>query len=235
MIPLHNEEGNIVDLLGEIRAVLDGLWDYEIICVDDASSDRTLEILKSVKQHNDRLRIVCHARCCGQSAALMSGVLFAKKTWIVTLDGDGQNDPQDIPKLLAVLKDSDPSSPIEMVIGWRQQRRDRALKRWASRWANRIRCAILHDNVPDVGCGLKVLSRSAFLELPCFDHMHRFLPTLINRHGGEVAVVPIRHRPRLHGDSKYGVWDRFLVGVLDIFGVWWLRQRGCQTRREEFE
>jgi dolichol-phosphate mannosyltransferase len=173
--------------------------------------------------------VVRHRASAGQSAAIASGVRAARGIWIVTLDGDGQNDPADAPKLLARARE--PDAPA-LVAGWRTTRRDTGLKRASSRIANAVRGALLGDRTPDTGCGLKVFRRATFLALPGFDHMHRFLPALVRRAGGAVVNVPVRHRPRGAGRSKYGVLDRLGVGIVDLFGVMWLQRRALAAELE---
>jgi dolichol-phosphate mannosyltransferase len=176
------------------------------------------------------LRVLRHRRSAGQSAALVSAIRAARGTWIATLDGDGQNDPADIPALLARAEAAD--SPA-LVAGWRARRRDTALKRLSSRLANAVRGALLGDRTPDTGCGLKVFRRETFLRLPPFDHMHRFLPALVRRDGGTVVNQRVNHRPRAAGRSKYGVMNRLFVGIVDLFGVMWLQRRPIRPERDD--
>jgi dolichol-phosphate mannosyltransferase len=166
-------------------------------------------------------------RGCGQSAAIRSGVKAARGAWIATLDGDGQNDPADIPALWRIAQDS-PATPRLLIAGHRSRRQDSPSKRRASRIANAVRRRLLHDDTPDTGCGLKLFRRDLFLDLPYFDHMHRFLPALVLREGGVVRSVPVNHRPRERGVSKYGVFDRLAVGITDLIGVMWLRRRASR-------
>ncbi|MEO5573254.1 MAG: glycosyltransferase family 2 protein [Gammaproteobacteria bacterium] len=222
VVPVHNEEGNIEPLIGEIRAALDGVLDYEVIYVDDGSSDATLQRLIALRNGFNRLRILNHRKSCGQSTAVLTGARAARAAWIVTLDGDGQNDPADIPALLAARSGAD--GP-QLICGRRRRRNDSWLKRLSSRVANRVRAGLLKDNTPDTGCGLKLFSRSAFLALPHFDHMHRFLPALMLRNGGRVVNVDVNHRARGHGKSNYGLHNRLWVGIIDMFGVMWLQRR----------
>ena len=225
VIPVKNEAGNIAPLVAEIAAALDpsGI-DYEIVYVDDGSSDATAAEIARLGTANPRLRLVRHARSCGQSAAIRSGVKAARAAWIATLDGDGQNDPADIPALWQIAR-SAPLSPPLLIAGHRAHRRDSGTKRWSSKIANAVRRAMLHDDTPDTGCGLKLFSRALYLDLPFFDHQHRFLPALVLREGGIVRSLPVNHRPRERGVSKYGTWDRLWVGIADLFGVMWLRRR----------
>ncbi|MEX2450974.1 MAG: glycosyltransferase family 2 protein [Rhodospirillales bacterium] len=224
VVPVHNEADNVAPLIEEIRTALAPMGRYEIIYVDDGSTDATLETLKSLRRTHPELRIVRHLACCGQSTAVATGVRIARAGIIATLDGDGQNDPADIPALLAVFRQS-PNPDLVLVAGWRAKRRDTWLKRLSSRIANKIRAAMLKDDTRDSGCGLKVFSRAAFLDMPRFDHMHRFLPALMKRRGGTVIPVAVNHRPRERGQSKYGVMNRLWVGIVDLFGVMWLQRR----------
>jgi len=222
VIPVHDEADCVAPLLREIRAALDGQVEYEVVVVDDASTDATLDRLRHAMDGDRRLMVVRHRTRCGQSAALQTGVRAARGTWIATLDGDGQNDPADIPRLLALARA--PGGPA-MVAGHRRVRRDDWRKRLGSRFANAIRRAILGDATPDSGCGLKIFVRDVYLALPCFDHMHRFLPALFQARGARVVVAEVNHRPRLAGVSKYGTLERAWVGFIDLAGVFWLQRR----------
>jgi dolichol-phosphate mannosyltransferase len=230
VIPLYNEAGNVLPLAGEVFAALDG-EDFELLLVDDASTDATLAEMRQARAAlGPRLRILRHRRRAGQSTALLTGVRAARSPWVASLDGDGQNDPADIPRLLARLREPGFAPGVQLVIGDRRRgRHDRWLRRVSSRVANAVRNAVLHDGVPDSGCGLKLLRRDAFLALPYFDHMHRFLPVLVRQAGGQVLSVPVSHRPRLRGQSKYGVANRLFVGIVDLFGVAWLGRRNRHT------
>jgi dolichol-phosphate mannosyltransferase len=227
VIPVKNEAGNIAPLVAEIVAALDGVAQYEIVYVDDGSDDMTAAELRRLQAQLPLLRLVRHAESCGQSAAIRSGVKAAHGRWIATLDGDGQNDPADIPALWRLARES-PAVPPLLLAGHRARRQDSWSKRQASLLANRVRRRLLHDDTPDTGCGLKLFPRALFLDLPYFDHMHRFLPALVLREGGVVRSVPVNHRPRRHGSSKYGVLDRLWVGVTDLAGVLWLRRRSTR-------
>jgi len=193
-----------------------------VIFVDDGSTDATAERLAALRKGCPQLRVLRHEKNAGQSAALVSGLLAAQAPWVATLDGDGQNDPADIPALYTIAQADD---SLWLVGGWRQQRCDSGIKRLSSRIANGVRAALLGDATPDTGCGLKLLRREDCLQLPRFDHMHRFLPALVLRAGGGVRSVPVNHRPRERGVSKYGVFNRLWVGIVDLFGVMWLRRR----------
>lgn len=226
VIPVHNEADNIVPLLEEIVVALNSAEAYEIIVVDDGSQDNTGEMLQQVQQRFAQLRVIRHAQSCGQSTAIHSGIKAAKQPIIATLDGDGQNDPADIPRLYELLQQHRHSnSLLWMVAGWRNKRHDSAWKLFSSKFANTVRSALLSDHTPDTGCGLKVFLRDKFLELPYFDHMHRFLPALIIRAGGQVISEPVNHRARSQGVSKYGTLDRLWAGITDLAGVIWLIRR----------
>jgi len=231
VVPVHNERDNILPLLGEITTALRGKADFEIVYVDDCSGDGSLDVLKAAKARFPELRIIRHLTQSGQSTAIRNGIKAARGAWIATLDGDGQNDPADIPKLLAMREKSDPD--IKLFAGWRVNRRDSGSKRWASKFANAIRSRMLNDATPDTGCGTKLFEREAFLDLPYFDHMHRYLPALMLRAGWQVESVPVNHRSRGTGISKYNNLNRALVGISDLRGVAWLIRRGKRTRVEE--
>ena len=224
VIPARNEAPNVAPLVAEIRRALDGRIDYEIVYVDDGSGDETAGEVRRVAGEFPRVRLVRHRTGCGQSMAILTGVKAARAGWIATLDADGQNDPADIPALWEIAR-SAPTLPPLMVAGLRRKRHDTWSKRAASRVANAIRRALLGDGTPDTGCGLKVFPRDFFLELPRFDHMHRFLPALTMRQGGNVVSVSVNHRPRERGQSNYGVFDRLWVGIADLLGVMWLMRR----------
>jgi dolichol-phosphate mannosyltransferase len=231
VVPVFNEQDNVGPLLQEIVAALRGRIDFEAVFVDDDSKDGTLAALQALKPEVPELRVLHHARQSGQSTAIRNGVRAAHAPWIATLDGDGQNDPADIPKLLAAREGADPA--IRLFAGWRVERRDSGSKRWASKWANAIRSRLLHDDTPDTGCGIKLFDRAAFLDLPYFDHMHRYLPALMQRAGWKTTSVPVHHRPRSTGVSKYNNVHRALVGIRDLMGVAWLIVRSKRTGVEE--
>lgn len=224
VIPVHNEADNVESLIVEIENALASIGDYEIIYVDDGSTDGTLERLRELARGRPKLRVLHHRHCCGQSTALLTGIRAARADTIATLDGDGQNDPADIPNLLAALR-SGTDTRVAMIAGYRAKRRDSSWRKFSSKVANGVRAYLLADETPDTGCGLKVFGRDAFLALPYFDHMHRFLPALIQRAGGRVVSVEVNHRPRIAGTSKYGTWHRAWVGIVDLFGVIWLKRR----------
>ncbi len=223
VIPVFNERDNIAPLVHEIILHLRGQVAFEIVCVDDHSDDDTRDVLARLKRDVHELRVMSLQHRCGQSFAIRTGVKHALSPWIATLDGDGQNDPADILRLLRARMEAD--AKTRLFAGWRVDRQDPASKRWASRWANRIRQWLLHDSTPDTGCGIKLFERAAFLDLPYFDHMHRYLPALMQRAGWKTVSVPVSHRPRHSGQSKYTNLGRALVGVRDLMGVSWLIQR----------
>jgi dolichol-phosphate mannosyltransferase len=223
VVPVKNEAENIAPLVAEIRAAMRNGPPYEILYVDDGSTDATAARLKDVAGPD--LRVLTHVQSCGQSAALRSGVRHARGFLIATLDGDGQNDPADVPRLVAAFLNPSSAPTLGMIAGQRVKRRDSAVKRWSSRIANAVRSAMLGDDTPDTGCGLKVFTREAFLLLPYFDHIHRFLPALMRREGFTVGLQPVNHRPRVHGRSKYGINNRLWVGIVDLFGLYWLQRR----------
>jgi dolichol-phosphate mannosyltransferase len=231
VVPVHNERDNIVPLLREIAAALRGRSDFEIVYVDDLSRDDSLEVLKAAKSDFPELRIVRHLAQSGQSTAVRNGVKAARGAWIATLDGDGQNDPADIPKLLEAREKADPA--VKLFAGWRVNRKDSKIKLLSSKIANSVRSSLLQDATPDTGCGIKLFERALFLDLPYFDHMHRFLPALVQRAGFKVQSVPVNHRPRTQGTSKYGIGNRLWVGITDLRGVAWLIRRSRRTATEE--
>jgi dolichol-phosphate mannosyltransferase len=225
VIPAYNESGNISALVDEVIASVPDSHAFELIVVDDGSRDDTARVLTSLLPTRPALRVLEHRRNAGQSAAISSGVRAARADWIITLDGDGQNDPADIPKLLAWLDAPGRDPAVRLVCGHRAHRADTWVKRWSSRVANAVRGWALQDGTPDTGCGLKLIHRNSFLALPAFDHMHRFLPALIRRQGHGVVSLVVNHRPRRAGQSKYGVMNRLWVGIVDLVGVAWLQRR----------
>ncbi len=227
VLPAKNEQGNIVALSREIHASLSPEYSFEVVLTDDGSDDNTAELAINIAEEvGYRLQVINHSRSYGQSAALASGIRHAKGNWIITSDADGQNDPADYSILInEALKIT---SQHFCVAGYRKKRLDSAWVRLQSRIANKIRQSLLHDGVPDSGCGLKLFPRETFLMLPYFDHMHRFLPALIKRIDGDVVVCQVRHRDRTAGVSNYSAWNRAWVGIIDIIGVMWLRSRAGQ-------
>lgn len=225
IVPVLNEEENIAALLEEISAAAGHSPISEIIYVDDGSTDGTHRILQSLKCRHPALRVLRHDRRCGQSAALWAGVKAAGNDLIVTLDGDGQNDPADIVQLYALYERHRAAQPKTMIAGERQKRNDSISRRATSRFANGLRSAILRDKTKDTGCSLKMFRRKDYLALPYFDHMHRFLPALMLREGVHLVHADVSHRPRQHGFSKYGNFSRALAGAGDLLGVWWLQRR----------
>jgi dolichol-phosphate mannosyltransferase len=232
VVPVYNEEASLENLIEEVVTALDGSLEYEIIYVDDGSIDGTLECLLQLKKDFPRLRVLRLAEHCGQSTAMWVGVKRARASWIATLDGDGQNDPKDIHRLLE-QRDTTEDTRLGLISGWRQQRQDTWVRCLSSRIANGVRSWVLQDSTVDTGCGLKVFRRELFLDLPYFDHMHRFLPALVQRAGAHVVSVPVKHRQRKAGKSKYGIYNRLWVGIFDLLGVAWLRRRTRKSRVEE--
>ncbi len=226
VVPVRDEADNVAPLIAEIRVALAAHGPFEMVFVDDGSGDGTAAALKRVAAECRELRVVRHRASAGQSAAIVTGVRRARGEVIVTLDGDGQNDPADIPALLARFADAKDRDRL-LVTGLRARRMDSWTKRVSSRVANAVRGWLLGDATPDTGCGLKVFTRDAFLAMPAFDHMHRFLPALMLRQGGQVVSVLVNHRPRRAGATKYGVFDRLGVGIVDLLGVKWLMRRAA--------
>ena len=233
VVPVYDEQDNVLTLIKEIVDAVAPRFEIEIIFVDDCSTDHTLDVLKSAKAEFKQLRVIGHDRNYGQSSAIRSGVLAARGELVATLDGDGQNNPADLPLLVDTYLKLTRDGPIGMVSGRRVDRRDSWMKLKASSIGNAIRRFFLRDKAADTGCSLKVFSRERFLRLPYFDHMHRYLAALVLREGLPVHFVNVSHRPRLHGSSKYGILDRALVSVSDLAGVLWLRRRGSIAKNTE--
>jgi len=223
VVPVRNEADNIAPLVGEIAKAIDGQWPFEVVYVNDGSNDATEQELKQLMAQLPWLRRIRHRESCGQSAAVRSGVAAARAPLVVTLDGDGQNDPAFIPALIRALEAGAPR--IGLVAGQRVGRKASGFKKLQSRIANSVRGAVLRDGTRDTGCGLKAFRRDVFLKLPYFDGLHRFLPALVRRDGYAIAYVDVVDRPRAHGVSNYGMWDRLWVGIMDLAGVWWLIRR----------
>jgi len=226
VVPVKNEAENIFPLVEEIHAALEGKVEFEIIYVDDGSTDATPQRLADAQQRFPRLHSLRHRFSCGQSQAIATAVKAARAPLIAMLDGDGQNDPADIPKMIERWRAEPDATRAKLLIaGWRANRRDTSSRRWASKIANAIRASALRDNTPDTGCGSKLFPRDLFLDLPRFDHMHRYLPALTIRAGGSVVSVKVNHRPRGAGTSNYSNLKRGLVGIPDLLGVMWLMRR----------
>ena len=223
VVPVRNEAGNIAPLLAEIAAALDGQWRFEVVYVNDGSSDGTDAELKRLMASHPWLRRVRHLQSCGQSCAVRSGVVAARAPLVVTLDGDGQNDPAFIPAMVRALEAG--GGKVGLIAGQRVGRKSGGFKKLQSRIANGVRGAVLRDGTRDTGCGLKAFRRDLFLRLPYFDGLHRFLPALVRREGYTIGYVDVVDRPRGTGVSNYGMWDRLWVGIMDLAGVWWLIRR----------
>ena len=227
VVPVRNEAENIAPLIAEIAAALDGRFAYEIVYVNDGSTDATAERLAAAMKQRANLRRIDHEKSMGQSAAVRSGVRAARGAIVVTLDGDGQNDPAFLPDLITTLEKG--GERVGLVAGQRVGRKDTGFKKFQSRIANAVRKAILKDGTRDTGCGLKAFRRDVFLMMPYFDGLHRFLPALMRREGFGIAYVDVIDRPRHSGVSNYGFFDRLWIGIMDLFGVWWLIRRKKPT------
>jgi dolichol-phosphate mannosyltransferase len=227
VVPVRNEADNIAPLIAEIGAALDGRWNYEIVYVNDGSTDGTAERLKAAMAERKNLRQLRHAVSTGQSAAVRSGVRAARGAIVATLDGDGQNNPAFLPALISAIEQG--GKRTGLAAGQRVGRKDTGFKKFQSRAANAIRSAILHDGTRDTGCGLKAFRREVFLALPYFDGLHRFLPALVRREGYDIVYVDVIDRPRHAGVSNYGFFDRLWIGIMDLMGVWWLIRRKKPT------
>ena len=223
VVPVRNEAGNVAPLVAEIAGALDAQWAFEVVYVDDGSSDGTGAELARLNAQFPWLRHLRHRQSCGQSAAVRSGVQAARAPIVVTLDGDGQNDPKFLPAMIRALEQGAPR--VGLIAGQRVGRKASGFKKLQSRIANGVRGAVLRDGTRDTGCGLKAFRRDVFLRLPYFDGLHRFLPALVKREGYEIGYVDVVDRPRGTGVSNYGLWDRLWIGILDLVGVWWLIRR----------
>jgi glycosyltransferase involved in cell wall biosynthesis len=233
ILPAKDESENIATLLQEIDTAL-AEQSYEVVLVDDGSSDDTgQQALKTAEAMQGKVTVIRHQRSCGQSTALYTAARHSEGRFIVVLDADGQNDPADIPLLKQQAELM--TSENFCVIGHRHQRKDTAWKRFQSKVARKVRLWLLKDDTPDTGCGLKILPRTTYLQLPYFHHMHRFVPVLVRRMGGTVRSVHVNHRPRLQGQSKYNAWNRTWAGLLDIMGVMWLVYRSRQVSIERMD
>jgi len=220
VVPVMNEAGNIKPLAAAVAEALAG-HAYELIFIDDASTDKTAAELVDAKKTDANIRVLRHAENRGQSRALLTGIRAANAPWIITCDGDMQNPPSEMPKLIEALENIENMA----VCGIREKRQDNDARRLASKWANKIRQTLLRDDCPDTGCSLKLFPRDAFLRLPYFDHIHRYLPPLFKLYGLHLKYVKVSHQPRTVGVSKYTNWQRALVGIYDLIGVRWLQRR----------
>ncbi len=221
IVPVYNEQDNLPLLTQEIATALQTqARPWQVLYVDDGSTDNSLNVMKQLAEENPHVRYLAFAENCGQSAAFAAGFKEAEGDVLVTLDADLQNDPADIPAMLDCY-----DKGYDMVIGWRKNRQDTVQKKWASRFANAVRNRLSRETVRDTGCSLKVLRASMARELPMFTGMHRFLPTLMKLRGATVAELPVNHRQRKHGVSKYGIWDRAFSALYDLFAVRWMQSR----------
>ena len=227
VVPVRNEAENVAPLIAEIIGALDGRWNYEIIYVNDGSTDATADRLADLMKQHRQLRQLKHAASSGQSAAVRSGVRAARGAIVATLDGDGQNNPIFLPDLIAAVEKG--AGRVGLAAGQRVGRKDTGFKKLQSKIANGVRKTILKDGTRDTGCGLKAFPRDVFLSMPYFDGLHRFLPALVRREGFEIAYVDVIDRPRRSGVSNYGFFDRLWIGIMDLAGVWWLIRRKRPT------
>ncbi|MBO44884.1 MAG: dolichol-phosphate mannosyltransferase [Rhodospirillaceae bacterium] len=234
VIPMKEEMENVKPLLSEIESALTGECNFEILCIDDGSQDDTLATLVEAKKQHTALRVLHHAKCCGQSTATLTGVRAARAPWIAIIDGDMQNPPAEIINLIAARDEAEDSN-LAMVAGQRIKREDGWFKRYCSRFANDVRRRVLNDGIRDTGCSLKLIRRDIFLELPNFDHMHRFLGALVLRTGSNVLTVEVEHRARTAGKTKYGLGNRLWTGIVDLAGVLWLKRRAKHPIIKEVE
>jgi len=223
VVPVRNEVDNVAPLVTEIAAALEGHWLFEVVYVNDGSTDGTEAELQRLMALHPWLRRVRHKQSCGQSAAVRTGAAAARAPIVVTLDGDGQNNPAFLPAMIRALETGQPG--VGLVAGQRVGRKATGFKKLQSRIANAVRSAVLRDGTRDTGCGLKAFRRDVFLALPYFDGLHRFLPALVKREGFTIGYIDVVDRPRQGGVSNYGLWDRLWVGILDLAGVWWLIRR----------
>lgn len=235
VVPVFNEAGNILPLAEEVRAALTGLCRYELIFIDDGSSDNSAAELKQAQAADPNIRLLRHLKRAGKSAALVTGFFAARAPWIQTLDGDRQNDPADVARIWKIIHAPMPDVRLGIVAGIRKRRNDGAIKWASSRIANFVRRNLLRDDTADTGCGFKLLRRDAAQRMPFFDGMHRFLPALTRRQGYTIMQEPIEDRPRVMGLSKYGFFGRLGVGIFDLMGVFWLMRRGTPSRSEELD
>ena len=232
VVPVHNEQENVESLVREIHAVSTCCSIQKIVFVDDSSSDDTASRLADLAKEIPILRVLRHETQCGQSAAILTGIRAADTPWVVTLDGDGQNNPEDIPRLVEALNDCNDDN-VKLVNGNRNTgntRKDSGIKRLSSKVANRVRSSLLRDNTPDSGCGLKLIHKETYLSLPWFVNIHRFTPALVMRTGASILSVEVGHRPRTGGQSHYGLFNRLWIGIVDLLGVAWLMKKGYRAR-----
>ncbi|MBI3676364.1 MAG: glycosyltransferase [Proteobacteria bacterium] len=238
VVPVYNEAGNILPLLDEVEAALSGLVSFEIIFVDDGSSDATAAELKQAQAKSPRVRLLKHRKRSGKSAGLVTGFWAARAPWIQTLDGDRQNDPADVARIWKIIHapqngEMGPAATLGLVSGRRKRRNDGVVKWLSSRTANFVRRSLLRDDTADTGCGFKLIRREIAVKLPFFDGMHRFIPALVRRAGYDIMQIPIEDRPRAAGVSKYGFFGRLGAGIFDLMGVFWLTQRGTLAVSDE--
>lgn len=225
VIPVYNEAGNIGGVVQEVRAAFDGLVDYEIVFVDDGSDDGTAQEIADAAAETPVVRVVTHGQRGGKSRALINGAITARGRFMATMDGDGQDDPTNIVRMWEKLCEGGAPDPQLLVCGWRRDRKDSFWRKFVSRIANRVRRWLLGDDTPDTACGLKLFNREAFLDLPRFENMHRYFPALFAKRGHKAVSVPVVHRPRNQGVSKYGTLDRLWAGIWDLMGVMWVLKR----------
>ncbi len=235
VVPVFNEAGNILPLAEEVRAALNGVCRYELIFIDDGSSDSSAAELKQAQAADPNVRLLKHLKRSGKSAALITGFFAARAPWVQTLDGDRQNDPADVARAWKMIHAPMPDPLLGIVAGVRKKRNDGAIKWLSSRIANFVRRNLLRDDTKDTGCGFKLLRVEVAQRMPFFDGMHRFLPALTRRQGYTIMQIPIEDRPRTAGVSKYGFFGRLGAGIFDLFGVFWLMRRGTSSRAEEFK
>ena len=233
VVPVFNEAGNILPLAEEVRAALNGICTYELIFIDDGSSDASAAELRQALANDPNVRLLNHLKRGGKSAALVTGFFAARAPWIQTLDGDRQNDPADVARAWKLIHAPVPDAALGIVAGVRKKRNDGAIKWLSSRIANFVRRNMLRDDTKDTGCGFKLIRTDVAQHIPYFDGMHRFLPALTRRQGYTIVQMPVEDRPRMMGVSKYGFFGRLAVGIFDLFGVFWLMRRGVPMRSEE--
>lgn len=230
IVPVYNEEDNLQVLFDEVLIVMNGLGrPWEIIFIDDGSTDKSLSVMKDLAEKHDTVYYISFAKNCGQSAAFCAGFAYARGTHCITMDADLQNDPADIPAMLNIIK----NQSCQMVIGWRAKRQDTFAKRFASKVANAVRNAMSHETVKDTGCSLKIMQTDLARRLPVYTGMHRFLPTLMKMEGALVAEMKVNHRQRLHGESKYGTFSRAKTAFFDLLAIRWMQKRHIRIEIKE--